>query len=270
TYYWRVRAKDDKGVWGPWSRTWSFTAHAPTPPLDVTLDHDPERGVGTLRWKPNPVGRQPAKYRVYGSDEMAFSVSDEPYRVNLGATKDKLANPFPANFVAETPDTELVVVGVGLNLPNANKAFYRVVAVDERGKRSWSSDYVAAPRPFIYSRPVTAARVGQQYGCSLAAIRSLGDARNRGKEGMGFWDIEEPKFALEQAPPWLKIDKDSGLLSGTPDAAGRAEVVVTATIDREVRQLNEGDLSWGTYKVVSTSVERVGTAAQQFVIDVSE
>ena len=27
-YYWRVRAKDDKGVWGPWSKTWSFTARA--------------------------------------------------------------------------------------------------------------------------------------------------------------------------------------------------------------------------------------------------
>ena len=24
-YYWHVRAKDDKGVWGPWSKTWSFT-----------------------------------------------------------------------------------------------------------------------------------------------------------------------------------------------------------------------------------------------------
>ncbi len=270
TYYWRVRAKDDKGVWGSWSRTWSFVPHGPTPPLDVTLDHDPERGVATLRWKANPAGRQPAKYRVYGSDEEAFSVSDKPYQVNLGATKDKLANPFPANFMAETADTELAVVGVGLDLPNANKAFYRVVAVDERGKRSWSSKFATAPRPFIYSKPVTAARVGRQYRSSLAAIRSVGDARNRGRQGMGFWDIEEPKFALEQAPRWLKIDKNTGQLSGTPRAAGRAEVVVTATIDMEVPQLNERDLSWGNYTVVSTSVKRVGTATQKFVIDVSQ
>ena len=39
-YYWRVRGKDEKGVWGPWSRTWSFTARGPGYPLDVTLDCD--------------------------------------------------------------------------------------------------------------------------------------------------------------------------------------------------------------------------------------
>ena len=35
-------------------------------------------GRVVLRWKPNPAGRQPVKYRVYGSDEKGFSVSDEP------------------------------------------------------------------------------------------------------------------------------------------------------------------------------------------------
>ena len=104
-YYWHVRAKDDKGVWGPWSKTWSFTAQGPAYPLEVTLSYDQGR-IGTLRWKPNPVGRQPAKYRVYGSDEKGFSVSDVPYKVNVGASKE-LPSPFPANFIAETPGTEL-------------------------------------------------------------------------------------------------------------------------------------------------------------------
>ena len=27
-YYWHVRAMDAKGVWGPWSRTFSFTARS--------------------------------------------------------------------------------------------------------------------------------------------------------------------------------------------------------------------------------------------------
>ncbi len=269
-YYWRVRAKDDEGVWGSWSKTWSFRPRGPTPPVDVALEFDQERGSGTLRWRPNPVGRRPVKYRVYGSDEKGFSVSDEPYAVNVGNRKEKLPTPFPANFVAETPAAELAVVGAGLELPNANKAFYRVVAVDEHGKRSWSSDYAAAPRAFIYSEPALKAQVGKEYGCQVSAIRSLGDLRCRSGLAMSFWDVEKPKFALERAPQWLKIDEATGLLSGTPDAAGRAEVVVSATIDREVRQLDERRLSWGQERVLSVTTERVGSATQQFVIDVGE
>src|SRR6185503_6083612 len=33
TYFWHVRAKDAKGVWGPWSRTWTFTAGGPDHPV---------------------------------------------------------------------------------------------------------------------------------------------------------------------------------------------------------------------------------------------
>src|SRR5262249_52453363 len=41
-YYWRVRVKDDKGVWGPWSGTWSFTPRGPAAPTDVALDVNPD------------------------------------------------------------------------------------------------------------------------------------------------------------------------------------------------------------------------------------
>ena len=40
------------------------------------------------------------------------------------------------------------------------------------------------------------------------------------KETANFWDIEKPKFAIEKGPAWLKIDPTTGMLSGTPDAAG--------------------------------------------------
>jgi hypothetical protein len=266
-YFWHVQAKDEKGVWGPWSKTWSFTPRAPAYPLDVTLEFDRDKGVGILKWKANPVGRRPAKYRVYGSDERGFSVSDVPYTVNVGISKE-LSPRFPANFIAETTATELPVLGSEVNLPVANKTYYRVVAMDAEGKRSGPSDYAVAPRPVIYSKPSLQAKVSAEYGGQVSANRSLGDLRKRNPEVANFWDIEHPKYALK-GPSWLKLDADTGALSGTPDAAGKFEVEVTATIDREVRKLDEGALGWGNEKVLSTSAERVGSASQRFVIAVS-
>jgi len=267
-YYWRVRATDANGVWGPWSDVWSFTARCVAYPVDVVLEFDQQKNVGVLRWKPNPEGRRPARYKVYGSDEKGFFTSDTPYDANVGNQEHKLPVPFPANFVAETDGTELAVVGEGLNLPNANRAYYRVVAVDEVGKRSYSSDYVEAPRPFIHTRPVTAAKVGQQYRYQLAAIRSIGDLRSRAAGGKGYWDVEVPRFALVRGPAWLSMDdQGAGLLTGTPEAAGKAQVEVTATIDKEIRTYDLNALMWGQEKV-EVSTRQMGPATQSFTIDV--
>ncbi len=270
-YYWRVRARNGKGVWGPWSKTWSFTPGGPAQPTEVIL----ESAKGTdgkviLRWKPNSAGRKPVKYRVYASDEKGFSVSDDPYRRNVGQSKDLPAET-PANFVAETSNTELVVLGAGLDLPNANRAFYRVVAVDDRGKRSGPSDYAAAARPFIYSKPPDAAKVGTEFRYQVAAVRSLGDLRLRvveGKEVASFWDIEKPRFALVQGPTWLRIDENTGAIRGVPDTAGNTEVVVKVTLERSVRRLDEGRLSWGQELVKEVVTEKVGSTTQRFRITV--
>jgi hypothetical protein len=269
-YYWRVRARDDKGVWGPWSKTWSFTPRGPSAPVDVTLTFDADRTAGTLRWKASPTGRKPAKYRIYGSDEKGFSVSDEPFKVVVGASKE-IPSMRQANFVTEVSAIEVAVIGADVKLPNANRAFYRVVAVDDKGKRSGPSDYAEAPRPIFYSRPVIDAKVGAKYHYQLSVIRSLGDLRTRvvdGKETMNYWDIESPRLALVQGPPWLKLDAVTGQLVGVPDQPGKFAVVVTATIDREVRILDAKTLSWGVEKVLSTTTQRVGAATQKFIIHV--
>ena len=298
-YHWWVRAKNGMGVWGRWSAAWNFVARAPSPPVEVTLDFDADRRIGTLRWKPNPAGRAPVKYRVYGSDEKGFSASDEPYAVMGMYAGDwrnaKLAGTFPANFVAETDDTELVVVSEGLELPNTNRAFYRAVAVDEHGNRSWSSDCASAPRPFIYTSPATTARVGEEYRYQAGTIRSLGDLGLRDVTGeqvadfwpveertailqgpawhrqvTNFWDIQEPRYAILQGPAWLKIDEATGLLTGTPDAPGKARVVVAATLQREVQELDLERLAWGHRRVTSVTTEKTGPAIQEFVIEVSQ
>jgi hypothetical protein len=269
-YYWHVRAQDAKGVWGAWSKTWSFTPKGPAEPLDVTIDYDAERNAGSLRWAPNPLGRRPAAYRVYASDEKGFSTSDEPYRVTTGVSKE-LPSEFPANFVIETRAAELPVVGPGVELPGTNKAFYRVVAVDQAGNRSGPSDYAEARRPIIFSRPIVKAKSGKEYACDVSVIRSLGDLRTRvveGRETMNFWDIERPRFRLEQGPEWLKLDEATGRLSGKPASAGRVDVVVSATLNRPLRRLNEDDLKWGREQVVSSGTEQVGSAKQSFAIDV--
>ncbi|HEV3146191.1 MAG TPA: hypothetical protein VGZ47_20055 [Gemmataceae bacterium] len=269
-YYWRVRAKNDQGVWGPWSSTWSFIPRGPSAPIDIQLAFDADKGIGTLRWQPNTTGRRPVKYRIYGSDEKGFSISDEPFQAIVGASKEVPAKR-PANFVAEVSTTEAVVVGPEVTLPNANRAFYRVVAVDEQGKRSGPSDFAEAPRPILYSRPVTSAKMGSEYRYKLSAIRSLGDVRTRvveGRETMNFWDVESPRFALKQGPPWLKVDANTGVLSGVPDRPGKVEIVVTATINREVRNLDLRSLSWGVEKITSTETQRIGVASQKFTIEV--
>ncbi len=274
TYYWHVRAQDDKGVWGPWSRTWSFTPRGPSHPLDVTVEYDQAKGLGTLRWKANPAGRAPVKYRVYGSDEKGFTIADQRHQGVVGVTKEEMAdwNPwFPANFIVETASTELAVLGSEVTLPAANKTYYRVVAVDEQDKRSGPSDYAVAPRPVIYSKPVATARVGADYRYQVLANRSLGDLSSRmagDQQTSGYFDIEKPRFTLTQGPAWLRIDEATGVLSGTPDVSSRTGVAVTVTIDRQVRKLDEAVLRWGNEKVLSVNTERVGTATQDFVIDV--
>ena len=232
-YYWRVRAKAEKGVWGPWSKTWTLTPRGPGYPLDVTLDFDRNKGSGNLRWKPNSVGRPAAKYRVYGSDEKGFSISDVPYKVSVGISKDLPAQ-LPPNFIAETTATELLVLGGEVALPAANKTYYRVVAVDGQGKRSGASDYTAAPCPVIYSKPVVQAKVGAEYRVRVLVNRSLGDLQLHGPQTPNFWDIDKPRYALEKAAV-VKLDAATGHALRDTGSTWEYEVAITATIDRNVR-----------------------------------
>jgi hypothetical protein len=244
--------------------------------LNVTLQYDSEHNRGILRWESNPAGRKPVAYRIYASDEKGFSASDESFTVAAGiydvhANKaTKSPTQFAANFLAQTSSTQLAVLGNGVQLPEANHSYYRVVAVDEKGKRSGPSDYALAPRPVIYSAPVTQAKKGSDYRYDVRAVRSLGDLRTRvvnGREMMNYWDVEQPRFALEQGPQWLSIDARTGRLSGQPTAAGRSDVVVAVTLEREFRTLDPAQLQWGIEKIAETRLETVGTAKQTFIIE---
>ena len=49
---------------------------------------------------------------------------------------------------------------------------------------------------------------------------------------------------------------------------GNAEVVVKVTLERPVRRLDEGRLSWGQELVKEVAIEKVGSATQRFKIAV--
>jgi hypothetical protein len=173
----------------------------------------------------------------------------------------------PDSFIRETMETEMAVIGPGVDNSKANKTSYRVVAMDAKNKRSGPSDYATAPRPLIYTRPVVTAKVGAAYTYQVAANRSLGDYTLR-SEGAGYHDLEYPKYRLEKGPGWLTMDRSTGVLSGTPAVVGTVEVEVSATIHRKVRKLDESKLIWGHEKVLSERTELVGVSTQKFVIDV--
>jgi hypothetical protein len=47
---------------------------------------------------------------------------------------------------------------------------------------------------------------------------------------------------------------------------GRSEVVVSVTLERSVRRLDEGRLSWGHEVVKEVVTEKVGSTTQRFQI----
>ncbi len=246
-YYWHVRARDDKGVWGPWSKAFTFRLKAPGVPLDVKLLPDGKGGF-VLHWRANPTGERPAAYKVYGSDERGFSVSDTEYRVNMGKgfvrnMQEYEAKPAdatdagmvktPANLIGRTGAASLRVVGADLTRPNTNKAYYRVVAVDEAGNKSGPSDYVAVPRPFLVVPAGSEAKLHAPYRLRARAIRSLGDLRcrrsRRSSYNAAFWDREETEVAAEGLPPGLELNAQTGEISGAPSRAGVFGITLTAS-----------------------------------------
>jgi hypothetical protein len=90
-----------------------------------------------------------------------------------------------------------------------------------------------------------------------------------GKEVMKYWDIERPRYKLEQGPKWLSIDEATGKLSGQPDRLGRSEVIVSVTLERERRSLDPARLQWGVEEALTSGIESVGTAKQVFSIVVA-
>jgi hypothetical protein len=242
-YWWRVRAKSGLGVWSPWSQTWSFVPQGPGIPLGLKMVRQDGDAVA-LEWEPNPRGRRPARYLVYGSDEKGFSPSDSPQTVYVGNQKDRGLFPgreqvvFPPSFLVETQETRMQLRPI--------HAFYRVVAEDAKGNRSGPSDWAAAPRPFIYTDPVREARVGVPYRYEARTIVSIGHLTYRDFPlgefyQAAFWEAEKPRFSLvdeisrcgNKDPSWLHVDPETGVLTGVPGEEDVGEYQINLKVEIE-------------------------------------
>lgn len=220
THYWRVRAMGERGAWGPWSGTWTFTWDGPRVP--VAVRGEARDGRITLAWEPNPRGPRPVAYEVHASGIRGFTIAREPYdEYGLGRV--------PANLIARTTDTSLEVVAPGGEGPEACGVYYRVVAIDSAGTRSGPSDYAELPTPFFFAEPAKSAVAGAPYASSLRSLASMGDlqfrVREDGSVDRSFSEGDRQRFALRKAPGWLKVDPDTGELAGTPGKPGRHRVV---------------------------------------------
>jgi hypothetical protein len=238
TYYWRIRPRGTGGLWGEWSPTWSFTPRAPGIPLEVDTQVDWEQRAVTLTWSTNPEGEAVDHYEIYGSDERGFSASAEPYEVVTG--KGKEPDIFPSNLIGKTANTSALVAGAGSEVDPPDKAFFRVIAVDANGARSGSSDFAETPRPFITTRPDSAAIAGDTYRYQMNAIRSIGElqSESNGQKRYisAFRDADTLRFLLDEAPAWIRLDDQTGLLTASP----RAKDVGTHTVTLRVQNGNAG------------------------------
>jgi hypothetical protein len=126
-YYWRVRAMDSQGLWGPWTNTWSFTVNCVMAPSLGALTLNDSNMV--VSWKPGSPGKTPVAYAVYGSAEMN------------GFT------PSPQTLIGLTQDT-FWVFDYHQGIP---PTFIRIIALDSNGEESQPSAVINSPFPFVFT-----------------------------------------------------------------------------------------------------------------------
>lgn len=127
TYYWRVRAMDSQGLWGPWTNTWSFTVNCVMAPTLGSLSLTDSNYV--VSWNPGSPGNTPLAYAVHGSNEMSGFIPTE--QTLLGITNNTF-------WVFDYH-------------PNPPPTFLRIVALDGNGEESQPSQVINTPFPFVFT-----------------------------------------------------------------------------------------------------------------------
>jgi hypothetical protein len=236
TYYWRVRARSEEGVWGPWSKVFSFAAQAPAVAVNVKARFDSAPRTVQLSWETGSGGSTPVRYRIYGSAERGFTPHDTPYTYDAGADGMKPALP---NLLMETPGPARSVT-----LPtDLWRAYYRVVAVDSEGRESGPSGQGELVHPLILSKTLPAAKAAAYYQARIDVSASIGDLvstdfPNGQPYNIKFRNADDLVFEMGGAPKGLTISQDTGVLAGylPATAAGKYELAIKVTDKRTGKQ----------------------------------
>jgi hypothetical protein len=212
TYYWRVRPCSADGAWGPWNETWQFTADVPSSPHHLRVEDD-GRYRYFLRWGQSSNPGQKIRFEVYGDSEEGFTPRFESEAGLCGNKPGDRRIQLPANLLATVEDTRCEIT-------QAAPAFYRVVAVEEKGARSTPSHCVAAPHPKVLPFPLPPAYVGKEYRALLPVRANAGkwitNIRPDLPKGIIRHGADRLRFQMVHSPRWLSIDPETGEISGTP------------------------------------------------------
>lgn len=225
-YFWRVRARNEIGIWGPWSRPGSFVWCAPKRVDHLKLHRD-GRSLSLL-WDKSEDAEY---YEVYGSDEQGFYPSKIPYEVWVNRTSSPaVSETYPKNHIADTVIPSFDITG----MKAGRKAFcyYRICAVDKNGARSAPSRYISCPHPYMVKESIPCKTVvGTEYSGYIACISSFGQLHfNRLPDRpmyTHYLDQQILRYSIK-GPKWLGIRSYDGYLSGRPkkrDIGGNAWVI---------------------------------------------
>lgn len=218
TYYWRVRARSKRGVWGNWSDTWSFVAAGPNTPAALKAVYDAGNGSAYLSWKPPESGEPVEHYEVYASGEHGFS----PRRAAESAYMVGRQLELPANLIAVTKENRLEVT-------ERTEVFFRIASVDKDGNRSVVTPIASLPSPVLLPVELPPAEVGRPYKVRLPARLRTGRYARSLKKGLIIDGADEPTFSLASIgneKSWFNVDPKTGKLSGTPTSSGTYQVSV--------------------------------------------
>ena len=225
-YYWRVRARSQDEVWGPWSKTFSFSAVAPAVPVNATATFNRERRIAMLAWQGGKGGTAPVRFLIYGSEERGFSANDKPYESNAGLEGIRTQ---PANLLLETRDASSSV-----QIPEELwRPYYRIVAVDQEGRKSGVSDIATLSHPLIATTNLPPATAQQFYQVRIKTNASIGHLVSADEDGKSYQlryrAGDDLVFELSGAPPGLSIDS-TGLISGFVQAGKNEHYELTVEV----------------------------------------